>query len=282
MYKVFLFRTLMNTPDGCRPAHCRWAYYDYDSQLSYENARYYNPKMGRWASADAAYLAVGDPDQVQNLTGLPLALLLANPQTLNPYSYVENNPINGIDISGNSGFATWLNSTEGDLDAATTAAVTAVATAGEAIVATAAAVAGATTAVISGVVAIGLAIPTLNSANADLTPSEQKEHDDAQEQNVSKPTVKPLAPEDVRGKSEEEIDKITKEKGLEKQPTKPNGSTRYTDPNKPGSQLRTEPGNPNDPEPIKRGPYGRISGDGPGGGTKSGPIPLKGNPTLSQ
>ena len=53
-----------------------------DLGLIYMNARYYVPRIGRFASADTIV-----PD-------------LANPQSINRYSYVLNNPINFTDSSG--------------------------------------------------------------------------------------------------------------------------------------------------------------------------------------
>ena len=52
--------------------------------------------------------------------------------------------------------------------------------------------------------------------------------------------------------------------------------TRHADPNHPGDQIRLMPGNPLDPDPVKRGPYVRISKSA----KVSNPIPLGGNRTL--
>lgn len=72
------------------------------SGLSYLNARYYNPTQGQFVTQDPVYL--GNPSQ-QNLR---------DPQSLNAYSYSENNPINRSDPTGlysllqvASGQATW-------------------------------------------------------------------------------------------------------------------------------------------------------------------------------
>jgi hypothetical protein len=51
---------------------------------------------------------------------------------------------------------------------------------------------------------------------------------------------------------------------------------RYANPSRRGEQIRIMTGNPGDPEPVKRGPYVRISKSG----KVSDPIPLAGNPTL--
>lgn len=58
------------------------------SGLSYLNARYYSPTQGQFLTQDPVFL--GDPKQ-QNL---------ADPQSLNVYSYSEDNPITNKDPSG--------------------------------------------------------------------------------------------------------------------------------------------------------------------------------------
>ena len=52
--------------------------------LIYMNARFYDPRLGRFLTADTIV-----PD-------------LLNPQALNRYAYVYNNPISNIDPSGNA------------------------------------------------------------------------------------------------------------------------------------------------------------------------------------
>lgn len=61
-----------------------------------------------------------------------------------------------------------------------------------------------------------------------------------------------------------------------KSPTRGPGGVRYHIPARPGEVVRIMPGNPADPNPLKRGPYARIST----GGDVSDPIPLYGNPNL--
>jgi RHS repeat-associated protein len=58
---------------------------DPETGLGYAFARYYNPRLGRFMTADPMG---GDP---------------SDPQTLNRYSYVRNNPINLIDPNGQCG-----------------------------------------------------------------------------------------------------------------------------------------------------------------------------------
>ena len=67
--------------------------FDGETGLYYYNARYYDPKLARFVSADTI---VPDP---------------RNPQALNRYSYVINNPIKYIDPSGHG----WLSDTWEDI-----------------------------------------------------------------------------------------------------------------------------------------------------------------------
>ena len=46
--------------------------YDAASQLSYLNARYYDGAKGRFVSQDPTFLAIGDSNQVAQLTGQDL------------------------------------------------------------------------------------------------------------------------------------------------------------------------------------------------------------------
>jgi RHS repeat-associated protein len=62
---------------------------DTESGLDYFGARYYASNMGRWMSPDWA----SDPQSV------PYASY-ANPQSLNLYSYVLNNPLSHTDADG--------------------------------------------------------------------------------------------------------------------------------------------------------------------------------------
>jgi RHS repeat-associated protein len=63
-------------------------YYDAGTSLSYLNSRYYNGSQGQFLSQDPLF--VGDP-RGQNLI---------DPQSLNAYSYSEDNPITKEDPSG--------------------------------------------------------------------------------------------------------------------------------------------------------------------------------------
>jgi RHS repeat-associated protein len=64
---------------------------DAESGNDYFGARYYSSSMGRYMS----------PDWSKNPTGVPYADL-HNPQTLNLYSYVQNNPLSSFDDDGHA------------------------------------------------------------------------------------------------------------------------------------------------------------------------------------
>ncbi len=76
--------------------------HDDESDLSYLNARYYDGGRGGFLSQDPSFLALGDPNKVQALTSLDHNQLLMSPQSLNSYSYAENNPITKKDPTGNT------------------------------------------------------------------------------------------------------------------------------------------------------------------------------------
>ena len=74
------------------PRHFTGKERDSESGLDYFGARYYGSTMGRWLSAD------------WSSTPLPVPYAdLTNPQTLNLYGYVANNPIGHADIDGHDG-----------------------------------------------------------------------------------------------------------------------------------------------------------------------------------
>lgn len=102
--------------------------------------------------------------------------------------------------------------------------------------------------------------PSDNDGSAEKPKSEEGSLDD---------------PNSLAGKSPEDIREMIPE-NYDHKPSNRGGGERYSDPDRPGDQIRIMPGNPNDPDPVKQGPYLRISKSG----KKSPPIPLEGNPTL--
>lgn len=71
---------------------------DGESGLDYFGARYYASNMGRWMS----------PDWRVNIQPVPYASL-DDPQSLNLYMYVRNNPLSGFDPDGHNWFTDFLN-----------------------------------------------------------------------------------------------------------------------------------------------------------------------------
>ena len=87
-------------------------------------------------------------------------------------------------------------------------------------------------------------------------------------------------PESLEGLTPEEVRELIPE-GWVEGPSRVGGGKVYANPARPGEQVRVMPGNPRDSNPVKRGPYVRVSTSaGPTGGQRSEPIPLAGNPTL--
>ncbi len=70
---------------GTDPNHFTGKERDTESGLDYFGARYYGSSMGRWMSPDPSGLAFADPE---------------NPQSLNLYGYVGNNPLRFTDPYG--------------------------------------------------------------------------------------------------------------------------------------------------------------------------------------
>jgi RHS repeat-associated protein len=75
---------------------------DSESQLDYFGARYYSDRLGRFVA----------PDWSVKIEPVPYSKL-GNPQTLNLYSYVVNNPLGNIDTDGHACLALYGNSSSG-------------------------------------------------------------------------------------------------------------------------------------------------------------------------
>jgi RHS repeat-associated protein len=91
--------------------------------------------------------------------------------------------------------------------------------------------------------------------------------------NSSGPVPKP---QDVQGKTQQQVRDMMREKGWQESATRRGDGTRFQNPDKKGEQVRIQPGNRSDPDPTKQNPYVRISTQG----RVSEPIPLK--PDLPQ
>jgi len=75
--------------------------YDDDTNLHYYVQRYYNQDVGRFTSQDPVFLNVGTSDK-------RVQFALSNPQFLNSYSYVANNPLKYVDEEGEFAFLALL------------------------------------------------------------------------------------------------------------------------------------------------------------------------------
>jgi RHS repeat-associated protein len=63
------------------------------------NARYYNSAQGQFTSEDPIFVSLGTANAEQ-LAGTNLRTILSDPQSLNSYSYSNDNPITNMDPSG--------------------------------------------------------------------------------------------------------------------------------------------------------------------------------------
>src|SRR5260370_5608390 len=71
------------------------------SGLDYLQARYYSSDRGQFTSEDPSFLSVGDPYQMQQVTGRDPQTFLADPQLNTSYNYGRDNPITNKDQNGN-------------------------------------------------------------------------------------------------------------------------------------------------------------------------------------
>ncbi|MFH0837790.1 MAG: RHS repeat-associated core domain-containing protein, partial [Patescibacteria group bacterium] len=75
---------------------------DSETGLNYYGARYYDPITGRFITMDPLLLNLDKMSQAQRNA------FLSNPRNLNMYSYVQNNPVNYVDPTGEWGVAAGL------------------------------------------------------------------------------------------------------------------------------------------------------------------------------
>ncbi|MDO8593269.1 MAG: RHS repeat-associated core domain-containing protein, partial [bacterium] len=73
---------------------------DKDTGLYYYGARYYDGRVGRFTGIDGAFLAIGESQKFKEKYQRTLQQHLSNPQALNSYSYVNNNPLRYNDPNG--------------------------------------------------------------------------------------------------------------------------------------------------------------------------------------
>jgi len=73
---------------------------DTESGLMNFDARQYNQNVGRFLSQDPLTFKIALTQEVKNTTGQDLQKLLQNPQILNSYAYVGNNPVKYTDPDG--------------------------------------------------------------------------------------------------------------------------------------------------------------------------------------
>ena len=72
-------------------------YFDEETNLSYLNARYYDPQRGQFLSQDPVFVNVGTGDKRGVIT-------LLDPQMMNSYLYGRGNPIELVDSTGEMAF----------------------------------------------------------------------------------------------------------------------------------------------------------------------------------
>ena len=73
---------------------------DEETGMLYYGARYYNSDLGRFTQVDPILLLVGQEEQFKKRANRSLEFYLSDPQNLNTYSYVLNNPIRYTDPDG--------------------------------------------------------------------------------------------------------------------------------------------------------------------------------------
>jgi RHS repeat-associated protein len=75
---------------------------DAQTNLNYLNARYYDGSRGQFLSQDPTFLAMGNSQQLEQLSNQNLQRFLADPQQVNSYSYASDNPVVKKDPNGNN------------------------------------------------------------------------------------------------------------------------------------------------------------------------------------
>ena len=73
---------------------------DPEADLYYYGQRYYDADVGKFIQPDPVLKNLNDTRALKQQTGQDLEQLLSNPQALNEYGYVQNNPVKYIDEEG--------------------------------------------------------------------------------------------------------------------------------------------------------------------------------------
>jgi len=75
--------------------------YDEENGLQYYGARYYDNQTGRFTAIDLLLVELHNPDKLKEMSnGDDLEMVLFDPQRLNSYAYVLNNPVMYTDPNG--------------------------------------------------------------------------------------------------------------------------------------------------------------------------------------
>lgn len=243
--------------------------FDLSSDLTYAKARYYDHDLGKFLSKD--------PILEKNLE----EDILRDPQQLNFYAYSRNNPITVIDPTGQQATISGSGALPGVIGALITIL---------SIISSSPQVQEAISSLINSLQNVFqshsqnvlINAPSSSNTGTNIQPTTQLNAAPGTQQrsiNISESKAGPLpTPDQLKGKSPDEIDQIMQEKGISGEPGRGEGVIRYPVPGRPGDQVLIEPGRPGDPNPVKRGPYGRVSENG----KRSDPFPLEGNPTLNK
>jgi RHS repeat-associated protein len=203
---------------------------DAESQLDYFGARYYGSALGRFTS----------PDWSATPQAVPYADL-TNPQSLNLYNYMRNNPLTGSDPDGHDGWWTDFGNGLADstyrplvqmashpLDTAAGLGHAAAHPIDTAIAAKNGIIATGKAALSGDGVAIGVGVGTIGMA---LIPGAEEAEGAEAASTLEKLTSPVIHPSEIIGKTPAEIDSISTSKGLiPKGPDPMSGKGAYVDP----------------------------------------------------
>jgi RHS repeat-associated protein len=259
---------------------------DEETGLYYFGARYYDPRTSVWQSGDLAledYLPMGRQVFEPQLPGMGG---IYNSRNLGMYSYGHQNPVTYSDPDGRSASAFFEELGRNAQALPAGRAVRAAWLLGSAAVAgylgsqvmQSSQQGGEGGGKNPDMTEEGVPLPPAPvAASPALPPPEDPNHQDPNRQKQGEQARSLDDPQSLRGADPKEVERLIPRDWV-KSSTSGKGGVRYANPQARGEQVRVMPGKPGDPNPVKQGPYVRISR----GGVKSDPIPLKGNPTLPE